>query len=686
MAGEPTSSASVSSGSDRHSDRELPIGDALPQIIDMLPYAAVLFAADGRLRFFNAPARSVYVIDEIAAPSSQTAEQVLGELRTYALPAMARVRESGTSESTTLHLSTDRWFDMRVIPLIDDMVYVGAADVTLRERRREALEVGERRLTAMFALMPASVRVAQLSGRIEQISETANHEHPMPRPETLRELWTRDAPVDLLSGKAISYLDCPGVRAMAGETVRGELLHVQRGGLQSPRVIDAWASPLRDHAGKITGALLLDRDVTDQVRAEQALRDERAEVASLREQVAREADRIEALVEERARERLELEETRSRDRRLAAMGQLAAGVMHDVNNSLNPIMAASFLLKHFAESPDAVRDYADRIAKAAETAAATASRVGRFIRQEPTSISASEQLDLAKLGHEVLDLTEPMRQRLARGENEVRVVRLLDGPVWTRGLPGEIREALLSLVQNAIDAMPKGGTLTVRAYAEGDEACVAVQDSGVGMTADVRERAFEPFFSTKGAGGTGLGLAEVYGIARRHRGSAAIVTVPGAGTTVTLRLPLASDELSDAALVPSTAPKAATVPQRVLVVEDHEDGRRLVRRMLESHGHIVDAVALCAEAREKLASSENVPYNLLLTDVGLPDGSGWDLVSYARHHVPGMRIGVITGWEPMVSADDAVGVEFILRKPLRAAELLDHVAGRISSAQTESIS
>jgi CheY-like chemotaxis protein len=238
-------------------------------------------------------------------------------------------------------------------------------------------------------------------------------------------------------------------------------------------------------------------------------------------------------------------------------------------------------------------------------------------------------------------------------------------------------------VQNAIDAMPKGGTLTVHAFAENDEACVAIQDSGVGMTAEVRDRAFEPFFTTKGAGGTGLGLAEVYGIARRHRGSADISTVPGAGTTVTLRLPLEREGLiTNERTAPASAERVVTL-QRVLVVEDHEDGRRLLRRMLESHGHHVDAVERCAEARERLAGSGNAAYDLLLTDVGLPDGSGWDLVVYARHHAPQMRIGVITGWEPMVSSDDAVGVEFILRKPLRAAELLDHVAGHTMPAPTE---
>ncbi len=193
------------------------------------------------------------------------------------------------------------------------------------------------------------------------------------------------------------------------------------------------------------------------------------------------------------------------------------------------------------------------------------------------------------------------------------------------------------------------------------------------------EHAFEPFFTTKGSGGSGLGLAEVYGIARRHRGTATIESEPGAGTAVTMRLPLER---------PSTAPPVDDTPVRsdpcrVLVVEDHDDGREFLRRLLRTEGHDVDVASSCAEARERLAATGSVPYHLMLTDVGLPDGSGWDLAAYARDHLPHLRVGVITGWEPMVSSAEARGAEFVLRKPLRAAELLAHIAGRKSPATPE---
>ncbi len=536
-------------------------------------------------------------------------------------------------------------------------------------------------LQQLLRLTPASVRVTNLAGQFEQVSESALAAYAEPRPMTLRALWERDQPRDVLRASAVPYVDCPGLRALSGETIRRHLLELRRGD-GSVRVIEAYATPLRDASGRVTGALLLDVDVTERVRIEHALQAQRDQALLLQDVVEREANLLDDLVEDRARERLELQEARSHDRRLSAVGQLAAGVMHDVNNALNPIMAAAYLLRHHAESPTAVRDYADRIRQAAETAAATASRVGRFIRQEPLHAGGDESIDLSELGNEVLDLTEPTRARRVSATAGIQTTREMAQPVRTRGLPGEIREALLSLVQNAVDAMPSGGTLSVRTYDEGDDACIAVSDNGLGMSEAVRERAFEPFFTTKGAGGTGLGLSEVYGIVRRHRGTATIDSAEGRGTTVTLRLPRAPHA------PPTLSSTLAAVDQlevryHILVVEDHDDGRDFLRRMLESNGHSVDAVGNCAEARRALAITGARHYDLLLTDVGLPDGSGWELVSYARAHVPNIRVGVLTGWEPMVSADDAVSVEFVLRKPIRAAELLAHISGTIRPAPSE---
>jgi len=646
-------------------------------LLEALPIAAALFLRSGMLYAVNTLGREWFVVDARAPLTSQSWGVVLLPLASGGSALLEAVAAGNAPVSQRASLGREgRIVDVRAVPFDRELLLLTATDVTGQDEQRAESARVDRELSALLSLTPSTVRITDVSGRIVQSNAIANLEHPSRPPTTVRELWELDAPHDMANNRPLSFLDSPAMRALAGNVVLRQRLEVRRLGAQ--RVIEAFAAPIRNQQHDVTGVVLLDRDVTDRERLERQLHEREGREAALQEQVTHEREHLDRLVEERSRALIATQEDRLRERRLTAVGQLAAGVMHDVNNALNPIMAAAYLLRHHAESPDAVRDYADRIQKAAEIGAATASRVGRFIRQEPVHAGGDEALDLSVLADEVLDLTEPMRLRRSSESGEVRIVRQFASRASTRGLPGEIREALLNLVQNAVDAMPEGGTLTVRTFDEGGDACLAIRDTGVGMSADVRERAFEPFFTTKGSRGSGLGLAEVYGIARRHRGTATISSVPGRGTEVTLRLPRAVGSEPELALPGAT--REAVIPQYILVVEDHDDGREFLRRILQADGHRVDAVGTCADAREKLVSSAATPYDLMLTDVGLPDGSGWELVRHVRRHAPTVRVGVITGWEPIAETGESRGAEFVLRKPLRASELQAHIAGSVSPA------
>jgi signal transduction histidine kinase len=407
--------------------------------------------------------------------------------------------------------------------------------------------------------------------------------------------------------------------------------------------------------------------VTVKTQLAKALEEEARRTAELYERVSTEAERLERMVQERSAELLALQEARAHERRLAAVGQLAAGVMHDVNNALNPIMAAAYLLDAHAENPAAVRDYAVRIAKAAETGAATAARVGRFIRQEPLQAEREEPVDLSVVCEEVVAMTRPLWAERARGGAVNLEQNLVQGAI-VRGIAGELREALLNLVQNALDAMAGGGTLGLRTVVTDTEVRLEVRDSGIGMSAEVRERAFEPFFTTKGGAGTGLGLAEVYGIVKRHRGHAEIESMPRVGTTIRLVFPK-SPVAQDPEIVEEPRRRVA---RRVLLVEDHPDSREFMQALLESEGHRVDT-ATGLEDATLLLEKASPPYEVLVTDIGLSDGTGWDLVTFARERWPKIRIGIVTGWEPRVGA--GADGDFILRKPVRTSELLSQVAG-----------
>jgi signal transduction histidine kinase len=410
-------------------------------------------------------------------------------------------------------------------------------DVTEREELREDLARSVAQLESIFDVIPDSVRVVDTDGHTVRSNAQALHDHPTGQPSTLRELWQLDRP-RTIDGTSLFMHEHPTARALRGERVRGETLAVKRGPDGRQVIIEVNSNPLYDERGKIRGAVTVERDVTVKTQLARQLEEEARRTAELYDRVSTEAERLEKMVQERTQEVLALQEARARERRLAAVGQLAAGVMHDVNNALNPIMAAAYLLQASATNPDKVRDYADRIAKAAETGAATAARVGRFIRQEPLQGESEELVDLSQVCDEVVAMTRPLWAERAKG-GVIRFERDLANGAMVRGIAGELRESLLNLVQNALDAMAGGGTLAIRTYPAANDVNVEVRDTGIGMSAEVRERAFEPFFTTKGKAGTGLGLAEVYGIVKRHRGHAEIESMPGVGTTVRLVFPVA---------------------------------------------------------------------------------------------------------------------------------------------------
>ncbi len=627
-------------------DEHLELASANPRYLELTGTAAA-----------DAKGRSVY--DAFPNAQADLTEQI--DSAVHGAPVVA-------FPVTFQHPGGPREVEVTFVPIATaagkrGLIFAGN-DITEREKLRLELAGSVGQLETIFDVIPDSVRVVDAEGNTLRTNTQAQHDHAANTPTTLRELWQLDRP-RTLDGTSLFVHEHPTARALRGERVRGERLEVRRGP-DAAMIIDVNANPLYDEQGRIRGAVTVERDVTFRTQLQQQLEEEARRTAELYERVSTEAERLERMVQERTQEVLTLQEARSRERRLAAVGQLAAGVMHDVNNALNPIMAAAYLLETSAERPDAVRDYAARIAKAAETGAATAARVGRFIRQEPMKGVGEEMIDLATVSDEVVAMTRPLWAERARG-GLVQLERQFAPGSMIRGIPGEIREALLNLVQNALDAMHGGGTLGLSTRVADGQVFLEVRDSGIGMSDEVRERAFEPFFTTKGQAGTGLGLAEVYGIAKRHRGRAEIDSVQGQGTTIRLAFPLAVERPA----APVAEPASRRLPRRVLLVEDHTDSREFMQALLESDGHTVQAVTSVTEAMGRLGEGGEVPYDVLVTDIGLPDGSGWDLVSYARGRWPELRIGVVTGWEPRGNMG---ATDFLLRKPVRTSDLLAQVA------------
>jgi len=647
-------------------------------LFEAIPLSIAIF--DGELRLVNANSR-YRDLTGVDAPASARLSiydafpNALADL-TEQIDAAVRGVTARVVEAVPFHYRSGRRLIETTFAAIGEdagsrSILFAGIDVSEREELRGTLGRSVAQLESIFDVIPDSVRVVDIDGRTVRSNTQALQDHADRggQPSTLRELWQLDRP-RTMEGTSLFMHEHPTARALRGERVRGETLSVRRGVDGEPVIIEVNANPLYDEQGKIRGAVTVERDVTAKTQLAKALEEEARRTAELFERVSTEAERLERMVQERTAELLALQEARARERRLAAVGQLAAGVMHDVNNALNPIMAAAYLLETNADNPAAVRDYAIRIAKAAETGAATAARVGRFIRQEPMQSAREEVVDLSLVCDEVVAMTRPLWAERARG-GTVKLQRDLARGAVIRGLGGEIREALLNLVQNSLDAMPHGGTLGLRTSVDATEARLEVSDSGTGMSAEVRERAFEPFFTTKGRAGTGLGLAEVYGIVKRHRGRAEIISELAQGTTISLVFPVAASQAA-LATAGSAVEHRRRAPRRVLLVEDHVDSREFMQALLESDGHEVDAAGGVAEALERLEHLE-AKYDVLVTDIGLSDGSGWELIAAVRTRWPSIRIGVVTGWEPGGAGAGTEG-DFILRKPVRTSELLAQVA------------
>jgi signal transduction histidine kinase len=393
---------------------------------------------------------------------------------------------------------------------------------------------------------------------------------------------------------------------------------------------------------------LLRRQASDAESLERALAESAAALTEAREQLAI------------------VEEERARIQSLASLGELAAGVAHDLNNALNPVVAFAELIQEHSDQPDRVQMYADRILLAARGGAETVRRIQRFTRRrigtppfEPVSVSA--------LVGEVIDLTQPSWSKRSSG-GPIMVQQSVESDLLVQGNPGELRQALLNLVGNALDAMPGGGTLRFVAQGEKEEVVLAVQDTGTGMPRTVFDRALEPFFTTKGAHGTGLGLAEGFGIARRHGGSLELESKEQAGTTVFLRLPRTRTTPAPAKARRKLA-GAATKLHHILLVDDSLLSLEATAASLRAAGH---TVATAPNAQIALRIFNAGHYDLVLSDLGLPDMHGLELVDRLKKLDPRIRIGVITGWTIPEGEEELQrrGIDLLFVKPVDTDRLL----------------
>lgn len=352
--------------------------------------------------------------------------------------------------------------------------------------------------------------------------------------------------------------------------------------------------------------------------------------------------------------------------RLHAIGELAAGVAHHLNNIMTVIVGhVDLVLRRTpADEGASLRSIRRAVLEGAELVR----RLGSFSRTQP----ARDQtlLDMNDLAADVIEVAR------ARWQDEAQMQGItIEATVERRaalkviGDPVALREALLNIVLNAVDALPTGGRIVLKTWDDGAHVHCSVADDGVGMPGDVRTRALEPFFTTKGLKSRGLGLSVAFGNVQQHGGTLMIDSIEDRGTTVTMSLPVRSARV--AFRTGQTAADNPDRPLRILLVDDDAAVRFTLVQLLTDDGHTVVEAGTAADALRHL--DEEPDFDIVFTDLGMPRMNGWELTNAIKRVRPALRVVLITGWgeTPQGGRQDWLGPDGVLAKPITEDALRD---------------
>lgn len=355
--------------------------------------------------------------------------------------------------------------------------------------------------------------------------------------------------------------------------------------------------------------------------------------------------------------------------KLAALGTLAAGVAHNINNVLAAIVARADLLLRQVQDAELKR-WLSSIQQSALDGATTVRRLQDFARTGAPDLMVP--VDVNRVVTEILQFTQARWKDEAelRG-TKIEVITDLGEIPLIKANPAELREVFTNVVFNAVDAMPNGGSLTVQTRVSSDQderswVEVILGDTGVGMTEEVQHKIFDPFFTTKGVKGTGLGLSTSYGIVTRHGGSISVESEAGLGSWFSITFPVPGE-------LPRTAEGFPRPPRRrtgrILVIDDEPHLREVVTKLLRLEGHVAVGVG-CGIEGVRVFRGE--PFDVVVTDLGMPDLTGLEVARKVREIYADVKVILCTGWNVTVdqAEQEASGVARLLEKPFRLDKLL----------------
>ena len=370
--------------------------------------------------------------------------------------------------------------------------------------------------------------------------------------------------------------------------------------------------------------------------------------------------------------------------KMAALGELSFGVAHNVNNTLTGILGRAQLILRNSSDPGKVEAGLELIIKSAEDGAHIIRRIQDFARQRPSR--EFEVISVAELLKDACEMTRPRWE--SRSEfAPIRFALHADCQAHIKGDPVELREVLVNMIYNAVDAMPSGGEVRVSTQETRERVVLCITDTGTGMTPEVKQRLFDPFFTTKGKAGTGMGLAVSFGIIRRHEGSIEVDSEPGRGTTFKISLPKVISATADADqnVTTNTTVSKGEDRLRVLVVDDETHVREVLIEALESEGcEVISAPS--GEIALALFDQYEGKFDAVFTDIGMPEMSGWELVTEIRERSKTIPLAIVSGWADAISVQtrNAVNADWVVAKPFDINKI-SNIAQEITQRKTTAV-
>jgi len=603
--------------------------------VQRTPLAVIEWDLDFRVVKWNPSAKRIF---------GYTEQEALGQHAYFIVPSSARphvdriwsalLHSKGGLQSTNENVTKDgrtilcQWYNTPLVNEKGEVVGVAslAADITEQKRAEAALHESERRYRELVEHLPDVVFTLSREGIITSLNTAFERLLEWPVSEWVGRSFTLLVHPDDLGDTQAAFLAVLGGRS----PVPYELRLLTRSGKH------LWVefSVIPQKQGERTiGLLGIGRDVTERKRIENSLR---------------------------------------QTQKMNALGQMASGIAHDINNNLACVLGFSeLLLSHPSQLDDKkkVADYLQRINAAAHDASRVVERLREFYRSRD-HLSPLAAVDLNAVVRDTIAMSEPRWKTQTRATGLSIAVQTELGEVpLIYGDASELREALMNLIFNAVDAMHGDGTITIRTRTVGERepthVIVQVSDTGVGMTEEVRQRCLEPFFTTKGESGTGLGLSMVYGVVQRHQGSLDIESAPGKGTTVTLTLPVR--------VVPAEQRLPAVSVQhrrnlRILVVEDEPILQEVLVAYLVESGHFVETASDGVQGLQKFKAGR---FDVVITDHVMPRMNGLEMAAAIKAVRPGQPVVLVSGHDEALENGRAHSevVDYILGKPVAVAAL-----------------